>query len=94
VEEADRNLTAMKLAIARSCVIALHKMFIPNANTRMKETLLATTPEIVLKQVASELTPKAIEKAFIVPETIVQQIKLPASIKPASLNNKKEIGNK
>ncbi|MDR2821489.1 MAG: preprotein translocase subunit SecA [Mycoplasmataceae bacterium] len=66
VEEADRNFNEMKVGVARNCIIALHRMYIPGAANNLKDQLIRTMPALFKEQVkeqeissdAKDITPK------------------------------------
>jgi hypothetical protein len=43
----------MKLSVARACIIALHKMYIPDAGNKLRDTIINTIPGLI-KQVSVE----------------------------------------
>jgi hypothetical protein len=56
----------MKISVARSCIIALHRMYIPGAANNLKDQLIRTMPALFKEQVkeqeitsdAKDITPK------------------------------------
>ncbi|GMO15280.1 MAG: preprotein translocase subunit SecA [Mycoplasmoidaceae bacterium] len=54
VEEADKDFKEMKVNVARSCVTALHRMFIPNAANDLKDQLIRTMPSLFREEVKSD----------------------------------------
>jgi hypothetical protein len=47
----------MKNNVARNCIIALHRMYIPNSANRLKDTLILTMPTLFNESVKnSEIT--------------------------------------
>jgi hypothetical protein len=64
VEEADKHFDFMKLNVARNCIVALHRYFIPNAAKSVKQTLSNIMPEALLPIAISEVISQKIERVY------------------------------
>jgi preprotein translocase subunit SecA len=76
VEEADKYFNEMKLNVARNCIIALHRMYIPNAANKLKDTLIATMPALFLETVKREEIANDANNASLFSNTTLSDIKI------------------
>jgi preprotein translocase subunit SecA len=62
IEESDNNFEALKLAVARNTIYAIHKFFVANATLTLQKTLAKTNPGILTRDVLNSLMSQTVVK--------------------------------
>ncbi|MDR3249780.1 MAG: preprotein translocase subunit SecA [Mycoplasmataceae bacterium] len=55
VGEADKNFDEIKKSIARSCILALHRMYIPDSNKIIRETMTNSIPGLIREEAVDKM---------------------------------------
>ncbi|MDR2557293.1 MAG: preprotein translocase subunit SecA [Mycoplasmataceae bacterium] len=64
IQESDDHFNVMKQNIARNVIASLHRIYVPNADKKIKEMLLKTIPQCLNESVIDDLQKPAIQAAL------------------------------